>query len=131
MAAAKKPAAKDWRNRNIKDWNVTTFHAYLIDQHEEQFGVPYYPFGSWIIEKRMIKGCVESHGSDVVKTFIDRSLATYKPSDAFPGINFGFMFKWKNNLLQKAIKDAQDQRKQEAMNALFKDEQGEDDLDWI
>lgn len=129
--AAKKPGAKDWRNRAIQDWNVSTVHAYLIEQHQERFGVPYYPFGSWIIEKRMIKGIIEQHGADIVKAFIDRSMETYTPSEMYPGISFGFMFKYKNNLLQRAIKDAQDLRKQSAMDALFKDETGGDDIDWI
>lgn len=131
MGAAKKPAAKDWRNREIQDWNVSTFHAYLIEDHNERFGVPYYPFASWIVEKRMIKGCVEEHGAEVIKTFIERSFDSYNPTDQFPGISFGFMFKFKNNLLQKAVKDNRDLRKQSEMDALFKTDEGGDDIDWI
>lgn len=128
----KKPAAKNWEERELKDWNVTTFHAYLMEKHEERFGVPYFPFGTWMMEKKMLKTCIDKYGQEVVKKFIDECIRTYKPTPQYAGISFGFMFKYKNNVLQKQIAEArraeEDAKRREAERELWKDEE---DLDWI
>ena len=125
--ARKLPPAKDWKARELKDWNVHTFHAYLMDEHKRLFRVPYYPFGAWGIEQKMLKTCIAEYGQQVVKEFIDTCFKEYKPNPNYPGINFGFMFKYKNNVLQRIILE---QAKQKAREELTQDATSVDD-DWI
>lgn len=86
------PPAKAWRERNITDWNVTTFTEYLRDQHREFYGISYVPGrGGWRMEQGVIKRMVGEHGAEVVRKFIDGCFREYRPTREYPGLNFTFM----------------------------------------
>lgn len=111
MGAKLKPKANDWRNRNISEWNTTTYHAYMEDLHKELFGCPYAPFRSWTIEKGLLGNIVGttrkqgSHDKAVIKDFIEQTFTSYKPSAQYPGTSFGFMWTYRQNDLQRIIKE--------------------------
>lgn len=104
---SKKVSAKDWHSRPIEEWNVTTFHAYMIDRHKELFGVDYAPFRSWRLEQGLIGGIVGTqkkegtHDKALIKDFIDETFETYEPTPEYPGTSFGFMWTYRQNVLQK------------------------------
>ena len=134
MTAKKLPPVKDWRARKVENWTVATFQAYRTDRHAELFKVPYSPMMSWAIENRHVKRVLDEHGPHVLKRWIDLSFESYKPRPQYLGIDFGFMMKFRSNLLQQAVaeqnkaqKSADDIderiRKMEALS--------DDDLDWI
>lgn len=103
-----KTKSNDWRNRELTDWNVTTFHAYLIETNREKYGVEYLPFGSgpvskrWATEKGQLKQAVTKHGPEVVKAFIDRCFESHRFNPDFPSLSFGFMYAYMRNELTRA-----------------------------
>lgn len=133
MARSKLPHAKDWQARDVKDWNVTTFHAYLIEKHEEKFAAPYFPFATWVVEKKMLKTCIDEYGRETIKQFIDECFRDYKPNADYAGISFGFMFKYMNRILQRLLSEQAKKQKDEIRRQAEADIFGDDDdeLDWI
>ena len=115
-ATRKLPPANDWQARNINDWNVTTFHAYLADKHREMFGCEYVPFRGWQAEKGMIGRLIGTqtkkgtHDKAMIKRFIDEAFKTYKPTKEFPGTSFGFIYSYRRQILQRL--EAEESRKQ-------------------
>jgi len=111
--------AKDWRNRDIDDWNVTTFTEYLRDQHREVFGIEYVPMRGWRMEQGQIgrligtKTKAGSHSKAVVKRFIDEGFRTYKPTAQYPGTNFGFLYAYRRNILQRIEAEERSDKKRE------------------
>jgi hypothetical protein len=103
------PPAHDWRNRDISDWNVSTFHAYLIDKNTELFSAEYVPFGKgpisrrWQTEKGQMKQAITAYGNVVLRAFIARCLKRHKPSADFPHINFGFMYAYMRDEMARAV----------------------------
>jgi len=103
----KLPPATDWQARNIDDWNTTTFTEYLRDKHRESFGIEYAPMRSWAFEQGQIGRLIGTrakegtHSKVVVKRFIDEAFATYKPTSQYPGTNFGFIYSYRRNVLQR------------------------------
>src|SRR5690625_2990979 len=103
----KLPPAKDWRNRDIDDWNVTTFTEYLRDKHREQFGIEYAPMRSWRMEQGQLGRLIGTrtkegtHSKATVKRFIDEAFKTYKPTPQYPGTSFGFIYAYRRNILQR------------------------------
>lgn len=108
----KLPAAKDWRNRNITDWNTLTFTEYLKAKHLELFGIAYAPFGgTWAMEQGIIgdligtasrknpKARTASNAS--VKRFIDETFESYQPSAKYPGTSLGFMWTYRKQDWQR------------------------------
>lgn len=92
MAKAKLPPAKDWRARELKDWNATTFREYLIDRVQEKYGVKYVT-NSIPAESANIKRMYTEYGRDITKKFIDTCLNDYRPTNkAYPYPTFFFMF---------------------------------------
>jgi len=127
------PSAKDWRARHIEDWTVLSFTEYLRDKHRELFGIEYAPFGGrWQTEQGMIGRLIGTrskkgtHSKAVVKRFIDEAFNTYKPTSQYPGTNFGFIYSYRRNVLQRAEADELrgEERKESA-----KPKQTADDLD--
>lgn len=113
--------AKDWRNRDLSDWNVTSFTEYLRDKHREQFGIEYAPMRGWQFEQghlgrligtRAKKG---THSKEVVKRFIDEAFAEYVPTKEWPGTNFGFIYSYRRNVLQRI--EAEELAKEKAERA--------------
>jgi|SRR5690625_3611059 len=118
---ARKPNAKDWRNRDIDDWNVTSFTEYLRDKHRELFGIEYAPMRSWRMEQGQIGRLIGTrtkagtHSKAVIKRFIDEAFETYKPTREYPGTNFGFIYAYRRNILQRLeAEERAESRREEA-----------------
>lgn len=102
----RKPSAKDWRNRDISDWNTLTFTEYLKDKHKELFGIDYAPFGgTYGMEQGILGDLIGTNSkknpkprtasSESVKEFIDQTFENYRPSKSYPGTSFGFMWTYR------------------------------------
>lgn len=111
MTKPKLAAAKDWKARNIDDWNVSTFCAYLSDKHVELFGVDYAPMRGWRAEQGILGGMIGTQSrtnpkqrtvsNELVKAFIDETFESYTPNAQYPGTSFGFMYTYRKNVLQR------------------------------
>lgn len=100
------PNAKDWKARNIEDWNVSTFHSYLADKHVELYMFDYVPWKGWQVEKGMLKQFTTKEGNQLVKDFIDHCFSDYTPSAQYPNLSFGFMFTYmKGRILPRLLAD--------------------------
>lgn len=124
MTNRKLPPASDWKERNIDDWNTLTFTEYLKDKHVEVFGIPYVPMRGWRFEQGQIGRAVGTkskrgeYSKAVVKRFIDEGFRTYTPTSQYPGTNFGFLYSYRRNILQKiAAEEQADKRKAERQQA--------------
>jgi hypothetical protein len=109
--ATNRPPATAWQSRDIADWNVTTYHAFLIDENKRRFNALYTPFGRgnlntrWATEKGMIKQAQGAVGNAVLKRFIERCLDAHRPKPDFPHVNFGFMWSYLRDELPRAQSD--------------------------
>lgn len=111
MTKPKLAPAKEWRNRPLDTWNTLTFTEHLRDKHREQFGIDYAPFGgTWAMEQGILGDLIGTGGKNPklrtasnadVKRFIDKCYATYTPSKAWPGTNFGFMWTYRKREWQQ------------------------------
>lgn len=107
MTKRKLPPATDWRNRHIDDWNTLTFTEYMKDKHRELFGCEYVPMRSWRTEQGMIGRLIGTrtkagtHDKALIKRFIDEAFESYKPTPQYPGTNFGFIYAYRRNILQR------------------------------
>src|SRR5690625_751895 len=112
MGYDKLPNAKDWKNRPIDKWNVTTFTEYLKEKHLEMFKVDYAPFGGTYGMEQGILGDLigtqsrtnpkpRTASNAAVKRFIDETFAQYKPTAQYPGTSFGFMWTYRKNVWQQ------------------------------
>lgn len=122
MPNEKKAPAKNWRQRELQDWNTLTFTEYLKDAHKEKFGIDYAPMRSWRLEQGQIGGLIGTRdkprkmSNEDVKKFIDECFATYAPSAQYPGTNFGFSYSYRRNILQRIQAESQAQaRRKEAV----------------
>ena len=99
------PPAKSWREREVSDWNVTTFTSYLTARHAERYGIPYVPGrGGWRMEQGAIKRMVGEHGPEVVRKFIDACFREYRPTREYPALNFTFMYAYmRGRVLPKVL----------------------------
>ncbi|WP_102273209.1 hypothetical protein [Cytobacillus massiliigabonensis] len=91
--STKKPSVRDWRNFSADKWTVTTFRAYLFDEHERRYGISYVT-RNHAIEGRWLKTLIAEHGAEVVRKFIDACFAEYRPTPQYPGLNFAFMYSY-------------------------------------
>ncbi|MEW4281735.1 hypothetical protein [Priestia megaterium] len=89
MPKAKLPPATAWSERNIADWNVTTYRSYLYDRHRELYGLDY--VGAVKRDCGMISDMIKKTDKATVKAFIDACFADYKPTPKYPTLNFYFM----------------------------------------
>ncbi|MGG4453166.1 hypothetical protein [Brevibacillus porteri] len=105
MTRVKLPPAKAWAERDITDWNVTSFTEYLRDRHTELYGIAYVPGrGGWRMEQGVIKRVVGEHGTEVVRKFIDGCFREYVPKAEYPGLNFTFMYTYmRDRVLPKVL----------------------------
>lgn len=130
-----KPKANDWQARDLEDWNVTTFHAYLIDRNRELYGIDYVPFGKgpvskrWSTEKGQLKQAITKHGPEVVKGFIDKCFETHRFNPDFPTLSFGFMYAYLRDNLQRAEVDVRKRKQHE--EAIDEAEPTEIDDEWF
>jgi len=134
----KLPPAKDWRNRDIDDWNVTTFTEYLRDKHRDMYGCEYVPFGGgWAREQGMLgrligtKAKKGTHDKRLIKEFIDDTFATYNPTPQYPGTSFGFLYTYRRNVLQKLEADASRRARAQEWAKEQRSDNDEDLDDWF
>ena len=131
----KLPPAHDWQARDIEDWNVTTFHAYLADKHREMFGCEYVPFRGWQAEKGMLgrligtRGRPGTHDKAMIKRFIDEAFDDYRPSKKYPGTSFGFIYAYRRYILQQL--EAEAGRKESAKRSEMTAEDYDRLSDWL
>lgn len=129
------PPASDWQARDISDWNTTTFTHYLQDKHREVFGIEYAPMRGWRMEQGLIgrligtKSKPGTHDKAVVKAFIDEAFRTYKPTAQYPGTNFGFIYAYRRNILQRL--EAEQITKEKRNRAKSESEDLTDLSDWL
>lgn len=140
MTTKKLPPAHDWQARNIEDWNTTTFTEYLRDKHRELFGCEYVPFGGrWATEQGMIgrligtKARAGTHDKAMIKRFIDEGFKSYKPTAQYPGTNFGFLYSYRRNILQRleAEESEKTRRKERGKQAEMTAEDYDRLSDWL
>ncbi len=126
----KLPHAKDWKARDINDWNVTTFHTYISDLHYELFSVTYHPMRGWQVEKGMLKNAIKTYGNEVIKEFIDETFRDYTPNEKYPGTSFGFMWTYRKRELQRIERD---HHRKQADEQRRETKQWDDDFldDWL
>lgn len=115
--------AKHYTELPVEKWNTKHFTDYLTAEHKRIFGVDYVPFGGvWAKERGMIGGAIGtarkpgSHDKALIKTFIDVCFAEYTPTRDYPGTNFGFMWSYRKNVLQRL--QAESLRKASAKDAV-------------
>ena len=121
MGKTAKPKANDWQARPLEDWNVTTFHAYLIDTNKEKYGTTYAPFGNgpesrrWSTEKGQLKQAITKHGNEVVKAFIDKCFESHRFNPEYPTLSFGFMWAYLRDNVARAELDVKRSQKRESV----------------
>lgn len=106
----------------VADWTVRDFHRYMQTLHLAKFGVDYRPQAGWGREQRLLGeliGTARKPGTAdkaLVKTFIDECFATYRPTAAYPGTNFGWLWQYRTNVWQRLQLDAKHAAATRAMN---------------
>lgn len=127
---------KRYQTKSIDDWNVRDFHDYMRDKHEELFGCEYVPMRSWQMEQGLLGNLIGTvrkqgtHDKALIKRFIDEAFATYKPTPQYPGTNFGFIYAYRRNILQRL--QAEENRKKQAEKQQQENEATLDDLaEWL
>lgn len=134
VSKRKLPPAKAWAERDISDWNTTTFCAYLSDRHAELYGIPYVPGrGGWRMEQGAIKRMIDEHGAEVVLKFIDGCFREYRPTRDYPGVNFTFMYTYmRGRVLPKVLAEEKrvEERKLYEVNAA-NEMTAEELVDWL
>jgi hypothetical protein len=130
--AKKLPSAKDWKAREIKDWNATTFRSYLAEKVEEKYGVPYVT-NSIPKEAAAIKRMSTDHGPEVLKDFIDACLKEYRSSNPmYPYPNFMFMYSFmREKWLPKVILDRKQQETKNAAEHTSQSLSTDEALEWL
>ena len=124
--------ATNYTDKPVEKWNVRDFHAYMQAEHLRRYGVSYAPMRSWRTEQGLLGNIVGTakkegtHDKALIKRFIDRCFASYKPTAQYPGISFGFMWTYMQRELQLAELDA---RKAEA--AAHASEEMDDLAEWL
>ena len=100
--------ATHYSDTPIAEWNTGHFQAYLADKHVEHYGIQYVPAGGVVAERTLLAKHIGTarkagmYGKDVIKRFIDRCYAAYKPTQQYPGLTFWFMVTWMSAELQRA-----------------------------
>jgi|SRR5690625_3583240 len=137
MTKRKLPPATDWRARNIDDWNTLTFTEYLKDKHREMFGCEYAPMRNWGFEQGVIGRLIGTkrkkgtHDKAVVKAFIDEAFETYKPTPKYPGTNFGFIYTYRRNILQRLEVEHAQEKERKRREAERETEDFSDVFEWL
>jgi len=106
-------STKDFRNLPLEKWNGTTVRAYVSHLNEEKFGIPCIS-KSVQMENSAIKRLKDEFGIEVVKEFVEACVSYYKPTPAYPTVNFAFMYSYmKEYELPKVLKKRQEKSKLE------------------
>lgn len=122
----------NYETKPVEKWNVRDFHAYMQAEHLRKFGVSYAPMRSWRTEQGLLGNIIGTakkegtHDKALIKRFIDRCFASYKPTAQYPGISFGFMWTYMQRELQMAELDARREKVAEQAS-----EEMEDIAEWL
>lgn len=125
--------AKDWRNLEIEKWTIGSFQQYLVDTHQERYGIAY-TARSYAVEGRWLKQLLAEHGPKVLRRFIDACVEEYKPTREYPGLNFAFMFTYqRTRILPRVLADIKREEEREVKRAQSAEATkiNEADLDWL
>lgn len=123
--ATKKPSQFDWQARELPDWNVNTFMAYIADKTKELYGVDYAPGGTGVKtsrysrERGMLKNAIGQYGNAVVKRFIEICWREYRTSDPakYPYPTVVFMLSYMDRYFPQAQSEvARESRREERKN---------------
>lgn len=132
-----KISTKDWRSLPLDRWNVTTFHAYIVDRTSELYGVDYAPGGGgsksarWSREKGMLKQAQGTYGNAVLRKFIDLCHANYTPKREYPYPAFTFMYAYQDRLFAQAqTAIAEEKRREGALTGVEERAKALADEDW-
>lgn len=124
---ARKPPAKDWRNREQSDWVVATFQQYLKDTHEERCGIAY-TARNYGLEGRWLKSMLAEHGAAILRKFIDACFAEYRPTPQYPGLNFAFMHTYqRERVLPRILAEVKRKERAQATTAPIT----ESEIEWL
>jgi hypothetical protein len=135
-----KPSAKDWRNRPVDDWNVSTVITYIADKHLEVYGVEYMPFRSWAAERGLIGNLIGTSGKNakprkyepaVIKAFLDECFASHKVSAQYPGVTFTWFWSYKSHVLQRVLAETANKAKMAAKVESTKATDWDELADWL
>jgi hypothetical protein len=113
----------------VADWNVKDFHTYMQAEHKRLFGVAYRPQAGWGREQKLLGdliGTARKPGTASkaqVKAFIDECFASYRPTAAYPGTNFGWLWQYRANVWQRL--------ELEALQARGRNDVDEDNAEWF
>lgn len=100
-------AAKKYHELPVDKWNVRCFQDFMQDKHKEILGVTYQPGGGWQREVGLLGTIIGTqkkaaqYDRSLIKEFIERCIAEYKPRQGYPGISFLFMWSFRKNTLQQ------------------------------
>lgn len=129
--AKNKVHAKDWRNRELSDWNTTTFRTYLAEQHEKMFGIPYVT-NSIPQEAGAMKRLITEHGEEIVKRFIDLCLEDYTPNNRYPSVNFMFMYSFmRERIIPRVYAEMKNEQTKDAAAETTESMDAGDAIDWL
>lgn len=142
MTKRKLPPAKDWRNRDLSDWNTLTFTEYLKAKHLEVFGITYAPFGgTWAMEQGILGDLIGTQSrknpkprtasNAAVKRFIDETFENYRPSAQYPGTSFGFMWTYRKGDWQRIQAEELAEKKRRERQKAVEDVNYDDLDDWF
>lgn len=125
--------ALHYTDKPVEKWNVKNLTDYLCDEHSKRFGIDYAPFGSWQAERGTIGrvfGTAKkdgTHDKRLIYDWINYVFETYKPSAQYPGISFGFAWKYRQGDLQVVQKRKINEEKTKEIES-----QSVDDVaDWL
>jgi hypothetical protein len=122
---------KDWRALPVDKWTVTTFRHYLFDRHSELYGIKYVT-RNHAVEGRMLKNMIAEEGPEVTKRFIDACLAEYKPTPAYPGVSFAFMYSFmRARVLPRVLAEMKREQQARQVSAGLSDEQADHLIDLL
>lgn len=131
-------STKDWRSLPTEKWNVTTFHAFLIERNKELYGIDYEPFGRgsvstrWMTEKGQIKTAQGNYGNTVLRRYIEKCFENHRYNPKYPTLAFGFMLSYmRNELSQAQAEVASEERSKAAQQDDMEAIDGEDIGEWL
>lgn len=113
-------AVKKYTELPVEEWNVRCFQDFMRDKHEEVLGVTYQPGRGHGAEAGLLGDIVgtqkkpQKYPKPLIKEFIERCIAEYRPRPGFPGISFMFMWSFRKNTLQQLELEYKQEQTQEA-----------------
>lgn len=132
--------ALKYSEKDVSQWSVNDFLAYIADRHLAAYGTEYTPPGrNWSLERGLIGSLIGTKGRnpkprkyepEVVLAFIDSCFASHKCTPQWPTVSFTWFWKWKTEVWARVL--AEHNRKvASAERAKQADSDVEDISDWL